>query len=220
MLALALVFAAVELLEDEEDDASAITGVVAAVVVMVSVEAVWEDLVLLLQPLRANPARIKVNSVEFFIGGLSCASTDPALLDRFASPAATAAREPRRAIPRKTPTPAVDPGVAPKCVSIVLARNAAPARGVFRGTLPPVLGGLSYADSRRQNWRIFPREKGAGGEGPAGGGKQAARPSSEEARRLRRSDMGEKNKSPVARDCVPPATGPSAHGRRGLVVTR
>ena len=50
-----------------------------------AVSAVLEDLVLLLQPARANPARSKVNNVVFFIGGLSCAPTDPAHLDRFAA---------------------------------------------------------------------------------------------------------------------------------------
>ncbi|MGH9893280.1 MAG: hypothetical protein ACREA0_15075 [bacterium] len=55
----------------------------AVVVAAVSVAAVLEDLVLLVQPLRANPARIKVNNIVFFIGGLSCASTDPGLTDRF-----------------------------------------------------------------------------------------------------------------------------------------
>jgi hypothetical protein len=67
---------------EEEVDWSTITGGVAAVVV-VSV-SVLEDLVVLLQPLRANPARIKANKTEVFIGGLSCAPTDPALSDRFA----------------------------------------------------------------------------------------------------------------------------------------
>ena len=47
--------------------------------------SVAEDLVELLQPLRANPAKIKVNNVVFFIGGLSCAPTDPALPHRFAT---------------------------------------------------------------------------------------------------------------------------------------
>ena len=52
-------------------EASTLTGAVAVVVVVVSVAmAVLEDLVLLLQALRANPARIKVNNIEFFIGGL------------------------------------------------------------------------------------------------------------------------------------------------------
>ena len=46
--------------------------------VVVSVADVLEDRVLLLQPLRANPARIKVNNMVFFIGGLYCASTDRA----------------------------------------------------------------------------------------------------------------------------------------------
>ena len=40
-------------------------------VVVVAVSAVLEDLVLLLQPARANPARSKVNNVVFFIGGLN-----------------------------------------------------------------------------------------------------------------------------------------------------
>ena len=40
------------------------------VMTTVSVAAVLEDLVALLQPLSANPARIKVNNIEFFIGGL------------------------------------------------------------------------------------------------------------------------------------------------------
>ena len=61
------------------------TGEVAAVVVVVvSVAAVLEDLVLLLQPLRANPARIKVNNIVFFIGGLSCSPSDRRSSDRFA----------------------------------------------------------------------------------------------------------------------------------------
>jgi hypothetical protein len=60
------------------------TGEVAAVVVVVSVAAVLEDLVLLLQPLRANPASIKVNNIVFFIGGLSCSPSDPRSSDRFA----------------------------------------------------------------------------------------------------------------------------------------
>ncbi len=46
------------------------TGVLAVVGVVASVADVLEDLVLLLQPLRANPARIKVNNIGFFIGGL------------------------------------------------------------------------------------------------------------------------------------------------------
>ena len=67
-------------------------GVAAGVAALVDAEAVVEDegsvaedLVELLQPLRANPAKIKVNNVVFFIGGLSCAPTDPALPDRFAT---------------------------------------------------------------------------------------------------------------------------------------
>jgi hypothetical protein len=44
--------------------------VLAVVALVVSVADVLEDLVLLLQPLRANPARIKVNNIGFFIGGL------------------------------------------------------------------------------------------------------------------------------------------------------
>jgi hypothetical protein len=66
-----------------EVEVSTATGEVAVVVATVSVAAVLEDLVLLLQPLRANPARIKVNNVVFFIGGLSYAPTDPGLIDRF-----------------------------------------------------------------------------------------------------------------------------------------
>ena len=49
----------------------------------VSVAAVLEDLVLLLQLLRANPARIKVNNSVIFIGGLNCFATDRAGLVRF-----------------------------------------------------------------------------------------------------------------------------------------
>jgi hypothetical protein len=49
-----------------EDVSTAAVDVVATV----SVAAVLEDLVALLQPLSANPARIKVNNIEFFIGGL------------------------------------------------------------------------------------------------------------------------------------------------------
>jgi hypothetical protein len=55
---------------------STIDGLVAEVVLEASVVAVLEDLVLLLQPLRTNPARMRVNNGAFFIGGLSCASTD------------------------------------------------------------------------------------------------------------------------------------------------
>jgi hypothetical protein len=74
-----------ELMEAEEDW-SVTTGVVEVVaVVVVSVAAVLEDLVLLLQPLRANPARIKVNNIECFIGGLSCAPTDRAHVNQFAT---------------------------------------------------------------------------------------------------------------------------------------
>jgi hypothetical protein len=57
--------------------------VAVVVVAVVSVGTVLEDLVLLLQPLRANPARIKVNNIGFFIGGLNYASTDPSSADRF-----------------------------------------------------------------------------------------------------------------------------------------
>ena len=85
VVALVLVFAAVELDWLEDVDGSAITGVVEVVVAVVVSLAVWEDLVLLLQPLRANPARSKVNNIVFFIGGLSCAPTDPGLTDRFAT---------------------------------------------------------------------------------------------------------------------------------------
>lgn len=52
--------------ELEEEDWSAIAG---DVVVVVVPDAVLEDLVVLLQPLRANPARMMVNNNEFFIGG-------------------------------------------------------------------------------------------------------------------------------------------------------
>jgi hypothetical protein len=58
---------------------TAVEGVVVAVV-----SAVLEDLVLLLQPARANPARSKVNNVVFFIGGLNCDPTDPGITQRFA----------------------------------------------------------------------------------------------------------------------------------------
>jgi hypothetical protein len=44
------------------------------VVVVVAVGSVLEDLMLLLQPLRANPATIKVNNIVVFIGGLICGS--------------------------------------------------------------------------------------------------------------------------------------------------
>ena len=57
--ALTLVLAAVE------DEDGSIVAVVAT-----SVVAVLEDRVLLLQPLRANPARMMVNNMVFFIGGL------------------------------------------------------------------------------------------------------------------------------------------------------
>jgi hypothetical protein len=66
-------------------DESATTGAVAAdVVVMVeSVVAVEDRVLVWLQPARAKPARIKVNKSEFFIGGLSCRVTDPACFARF-----------------------------------------------------------------------------------------------------------------------------------------
>jgi hypothetical protein len=80
---LVLVFAAVEELVCVEVEASTATEGVVVVVAAVSVAAVLEDLVLLAQPLRANPANIKVNNIVFFIGGLSCAPTDPGLTDRF-----------------------------------------------------------------------------------------------------------------------------------------
>ena len=70
--ALTLVLAAVD-----DVDESATTGVAAEVVVVLSVADVLEDLVLLLQPLRANPARIKVNNIVFFIGGLITARLTP-----------------------------------------------------------------------------------------------------------------------------------------------
>ena len=76
--------------ESVEEDWLVTTGVVA---VVVSVAAVLEDLVLLLQPLRANPARIRVNNIEFFIGGLSCAPTDRARSVRFATHLGAAAHE-------------------------------------------------------------------------------------------------------------------------------
>ena len=49
------------------------------------VASVLEDLVLLLQPLRANPARIRVNNIDFFIGGLYYSPIDPPSLHRFSS---------------------------------------------------------------------------------------------------------------------------------------
>ena len=52
-------------------------------VVVVSVAAV-EDLVLLLQPLSANPARIMLNKIVFFIGGLICPATDHVIALQFA----------------------------------------------------------------------------------------------------------------------------------------
>src|SRR6476469_3387569 len=66
-------------------DESATTGVVAVdVVVMVeSVVAVDDRVLVWLQPARAKPARIKVNKSEFFIGGLSCRVTDRACFARF-----------------------------------------------------------------------------------------------------------------------------------------
>ena len=66
-------------------DSSTTTGAIAADVLMEVVVsgAVLEDLVLLLQPLRANPARSNVNNTEFFIGGLYCFLTDLASLPRF-----------------------------------------------------------------------------------------------------------------------------------------
>lgn len=68
-----------------EDVVAALVLVFAAVDVdaVVSVP-VLEDRVALLQPARANPAKIKVNNMVFFIGGLSCAPTDRAAIDRFA----------------------------------------------------------------------------------------------------------------------------------------
>ena len=45
--------------------------------------SVLEDLVVLLHPQSANPAKIKVNNIEFFIGGLSCPKTDRVDTDRF-----------------------------------------------------------------------------------------------------------------------------------------
>lgn len=77
-----LLFAALALTPAEED-VSVEADVWPTVVVVVSLAAVLEDLVLLLQPLRANPARIKVNNIEFFIGGLSCGPTDRLSSDRF-----------------------------------------------------------------------------------------------------------------------------------------
>ena len=71
------------------------TGEVAAVGVVVSVAAVLEDLVLLLQPLRANPARIKVNNILFFIGGLIALRLTPAVRigSRFIAVDESAARD-------------------------------------------------------------------------------------------------------------------------------
>ena len=83
MVALVLVLAAVDGSDCVEKDGSTATGVVGVVVVVVV--SVLEDLVLLAQPARANPARIKVNNIVFFIGGLSCDPTDPGSIDRFAT---------------------------------------------------------------------------------------------------------------------------------------
>lgn len=46
-------------------------------VVVIEGSVVLEDLMLLLQPLRTNPARIMVNNIVVFIGGLNCVPTDP-----------------------------------------------------------------------------------------------------------------------------------------------
>jgi hypothetical protein len=70
-----------ELTEVELDET---TGVLAVLMVVVSVAAV-EDLVVWLQPLRANPASISVNKIECFIGGLSCPLTDRSRFFRFAT---------------------------------------------------------------------------------------------------------------------------------------
>jgi hypothetical protein len=82
---LALLLLAALALTPEEEDVSLEMAEdwPTVVVVVVSLAAVLEDLVLLLQPLRANPARIKVNNIEFFIGGLSCGPTDRPSSDRF-----------------------------------------------------------------------------------------------------------------------------------------
>ena len=61
-MAFAFVLAAVEV----EVSSITVGDVAEDVVVVVVPVAVLEDLVVLLQPQRANPARIKVNNIEFF----------------------------------------------------------------------------------------------------------------------------------------------------------
>jgi len=64
---------------------STTTGAVAEVLIVVVVVsgAVLEDRVLLLQALRAKPAKINVNKIEFFIGEMSCLLTDRLISHRF-----------------------------------------------------------------------------------------------------------------------------------------
>jgi hypothetical protein len=80
VVAFVLVFAAVVVVDSVV--VSTATGVVAVVDVVVMAGSV-EDLVLLLQPLRTSPAKIKVNNIVVFIGGFSFAPTDPSRIDRF-----------------------------------------------------------------------------------------------------------------------------------------
>ena len=66
VLALLLVFAEVDGLELSEEVGSMATGVVAPPAAPSL--TVFEDLVLLLQPPRANPAEARVIKMEFFMG--------------------------------------------------------------------------------------------------------------------------------------------------------
>ena len=66
VVAFVLVFAAVVVVDSVV--VSTATGGVAVVDVVVMAGSV-EDLVLLLQPLRTSPAKIKVNNIVVFIGG-------------------------------------------------------------------------------------------------------------------------------------------------------
>lgn len=83
-LTLTLVFAAVAAVVSvvDEDTVGVVDVVVAAVVL--SAIAV-SDLVEELHPLKARPASRRVNKIEFFIGRLSCASTDRPHVRGFAS---------------------------------------------------------------------------------------------------------------------------------------
>ena len=89
-----------------------------------SVAALLEDLVLLLQPLRANPARMSVNSIEFFIGGLIYATTDRAHTTRFANHSLVPSRCARKPVNAVLPCGSGDFTRRPRArMSIVLGRN-------------------------------------------------------------------------------------------------